>query len=161
MGPLPNEETMFKINRKIEYSLMALKHMNAKHQGELTTAKEICQAYHAPFDATSRALQIMAQKGLLKAAHGAHGGYLIQKDLGKISFLELCEWILGPVKMAECLQDHDCSLTHDCNIISPMLTLNQKMKEFYRMVSVRELIDFRHHDEKRVRQGLAPEPILV
>jgi Rrf2 family protein len=152
---------MFKINRKIEYSLMALKHMNAKRPGELTTAKEICQAYHAPFDATARALQIMAQKGLLRAEHGAHGGYLIQKDLDKVSFLELCEWILGPVTLAECLMDHECSLTHDCNIISPMLTLNQKMKEFYRMLPLRQLIDFRHHDESRVRQGPAAEPITV
>lgn len=133
---------MFKINRKIEYALMALRHMSKKMPGELSTAKEICAVYKAPFDATSRALQIMVQKGLLKSEQGAHGGYQIIKDLAEVSFLQLAEYILGPVNVADCLyqDEHFCDLTDTCNIILPVSRLNARMKEFYKNLSLYDLV---------------------
>jgi Rrf2 family nitric oxide-sensitive transcriptional repressor len=133
---------MLKINKKVEYALIALKHMGEKFPGELTTAKEICDLYKAPFDATARVLQIMAQHQLLKSEHGAHGGYLIQKDLSKISFLKLLEMIQGPLKIANCLHDDDqnCDLLETCSIITPITKLNDRMKTFYDTISIRDLI---------------------
>jgi Rrf2 family protein len=134
---------MFKINRKLEYALIALKHMSEKIPGELTSAKEISDAHHAPFDATARVLQIMAQKGVLKSEHGPHGGYQIQTDLARITFLQLSEMILGPVKLVECLHDENetaCELVSTCNIMSPIVQLNDKLKEFYSTITVRDLV---------------------
>lgn len=141
---------MFKINRKLEYALIALKHMNGKHPGELTTAKEICDVYKAPFDATSRVLQIMAQNGLLKSEHGAHGGYQILRDLAKISFLELTEWILGPIQLVDCLTDEDgnCDMVDTCNIISPINRLSGKIKSFYQSLAVRDLVESQSSGKK-------------
>lgn len=154
---------MFKINRKIEYSLMALKHMNDKHPGELSTAKEICLKYHVPFDATARVLQIMSQKGLLKSEHGAHGGYQIIKDLSKVSFFELCEWILGKVKLANCLhkKQHGCELIGECNILSPMLTLNEKLEELYHQLSLKQIIEAKHTAENKIRNLIDTQTLLV
>ncbi len=67
---------MFKINRKIEYALIALKYMSHKAPGQITSAKEICDMYNTPFDPTSRVLQIMAQHGIVQAEQGAKGGDL-------------------------------------------------------------------------------------
>ena len=135
---------MFKINKKLEYALISLKHMNGKYPGELSSAKEISEQFKTPFDATSRVLQIMAQNDLLKSEQGAHGGYQILKDLNKITFLELAEMILGKVNMAKCLYDDDgmnCELTETCNIVSPITRLNKKIRLFYESLSVRELIE--------------------
>jgi hypothetical protein len=43
---------MNKMNRKVEYALMALKFMSQINAGQLTSVKEICQSTGAPFDAT-------------------------------------------------------------------------------------------------------------
>ena len=59
---------MFKINRKIGYALIALKHMSHKSPGQLTSAKEICDTYLIPFDSTSRVLQNRAQKAGIKSS---------------------------------------------------------------------------------------------
>lgn len=133
---------MFKINRKIEYALMSLKHMMTKGSDELTTAKEISVVYKVPFDATARVLQLMAQNGLLKSEQGVRGGYQIVKDLTAVSFLELAEYILGPVNLVNCLyeDEHQCHLTSTCNIISPVSRLNVKMKEFYKDLSLSDLV---------------------
>ena len=94
---------MNKIHRKVEYALIALRHMKEKNQGQLTTVKEICRSYGCSFDATSRVLQVMVQKGLLKSEQGAQGGYLILKDLNTVSLLDLIEIVIGPINVVKCL----------------------------------------------------------
>ena len=136
---------MFKLNRKLEYALISLKHINHKQAGELSTAKEISKLYKTPFDATSRVLQLMAGGGILKSEQGAHGGYQILKDLTKVSFLDLAELIVGRVGMVDCLYEDDCACElHDsCNILSPIHWLNERTKEFYKSLTVFDLIETR------------------
>jgi Rrf2 family transcriptional regulator, nitric oxide-sensitive transcriptional repressor len=132
---------MNKVNRKLEYSLMALKHMSQKVPGELTTAKEVSESYQAPFDATARVMQIMAQKGLLKAEHGAFGGYLLTKDLSRVTLQDLINIIQGPTRIAKCMHKAEpCEIQSTCNIISPIHSLNQKLNDFYRSVVLKEIL---------------------
>ncbi len=137
---------MNKINRKVEYALIGLKHMHSKAPGELTTVKELSQMYGCPFDVASRVMQILVQKGLLRSEQGAHGGYQINRDLQRVSFYDLSEMILGPVEVARCLQsdEHDgCEIRGLCNIVTPMQNLNRRLVEFYRALSLRELLENR------------------
>jgi Rrf2 family transcriptional regulator, nitric oxide-sensitive transcriptional repressor len=133
---------MLKITRKLEYSLMVLRHTASKYQGELTTAKEVSDTYKTPFDVTSKVMQNLAQKGLLKSEQGAYGGYLLLKDLSKVSLFELIEIVEGPVAIVKCLNDGpaSCDMSSSCNIISPVQALNDRLIEFYKNLSVLDLI---------------------
>ncbi len=144
---------MFKINRKLEYALISLRHMSGKSQGQLTSAKEICDLYHTPFDPTSRVLQIMAQNGVLHAEQGAHGGYQVIKDLSKVSILDLTQMIEGPIQIVNCFHGNysHCDITSSCNVIAPMLNLNEKIGVFFKTINVKELISSRNQGEKQIR----------
>lgn len=144
---------MFKINRKLEYALIALRHMSAKAPGQLTSAKEICDIYHAPFDPTSRVLQIMASHDIVRAEQGAHGGYQILKDLNKVSMQDLTEIIEGPIQIVNCFHGNysHCDITSSCNVISPMLNLNERIAGLFKTISVGELILSRNQGEKQIR----------
>ena len=132
---------MNKINRKLEYALMALKYMSEKNQGDLTTVKEICQGYDCPFDATSRVLQQMARAGILKSEQGARGGYLLVTDLRKVSLFELIEIVIGPMGVAKCFAGLSaCGLSPKCNIAGPVHHLNEQLAGFYRGIKVGELL---------------------
>lgn len=133
---------MNKINRKLEYALMALKYMSQKIPGELTTAKEVSDAFHTPFDATARVMQQMAQKGgILRAEYGAAGGYQITKDLAKISIHDLVEIIEGPTALVKCLhKEGPCEIQGTCNIVSPVTHLNERLTEFYKSLSLKDLL---------------------
>ncbi|MEK7356500.1 MAG: Rrf2 family transcriptional regulator [Bdellovibrionota bacterium] len=148
---------MNKINRKVEYALIGLKHMRSKAPGELTSAKEISQLYGCPFDATSRVMQVLAQKGVLRSEQGAHGGYMITKDLTRLSFYDLSEMILGPVAVARCLHDQEgepaCEMRGTCNIVTPVQTLNRKLVEFYRALTIAELLETRAAAARAVTQA--------
>lgn len=145
---------MLKINRKIEYALIALKHMSTKAPGQLTSAKEICDIYRTPFDPTSRVLQIMTQHEILRAEQGAHGGYQILKDLSKITMGHLSDMIIGPIQIASCFNGNysQCELTHSCSVIGPMLNLNQKIIDLFQNIKISELILTRHTSEKAIRE---------
>ncbi|KYG60689.1 Rrf2 family transcriptional regulator [Bdellovibrio bacteriovorus] len=132
---------MNKINRKLEYALMALKHMSKKIPGELTSAKEVSDSFNTPFDATARVMQQMAQKGILRAEYGANGGYQITKDLSKVSIHDLVEIIEGPTALVKCLhKEAPCEIQGTCNIVSPITQLNHRLTEFYRSLSLKELL---------------------
>lgn len=141
---------MFKLNRKLEYGLMALKHMTQTSESHLTSAKEICQAYGVSFDPMAKVLQQLTQAGWLEAVQGAKGGYHLQKSLSDLTFLNLVEVLVGPVSLVDCLHEpdgHDCSLVSSCNVVSPMKRLNDKVKEFYQQITIAELVG-----------GFAPTP---
>lgn len=135
---------MNRIHRKLEYALIALKHMNQKRPGELTTVKEICQRYGTPFDATARVLQQMVQGKFLKSEQGAYGGYLIMRDLSKVSLRELIDKVVGPIEMVKCMGDGEldvpCEIKDKCNIMLPLMNLNEKLIRFYENINVYELI---------------------
>ena len=134
---------MFKMNRKIEYALIALKHMSSKNPGQLTSAKEICNLYHTPFDPTSRVLQIMAQNSILNAAQGAKGGYQIVKDLSKTSTRELSDMIVGPIKITNCAHADfsECKISSKCLITRAMVNLNESIQNLFDKIMVADLID--------------------
>ena len=144
---------MFKINRKIEYALIALRHIG-QFPDRLVSAKEICDTYQTPFDTTSRVLQIMVQHGVVKAEHGAYGGYKITKNLSTISFFELIEMVDGPVQIADCFHGSysQCDITSCCNVIAPMLNLNDRMAELFKTFTVQELLASRHHGDRTIKE---------
>ena len=146
---------MNRLNRKVEYALMALKIMTRKQRGEFTSANEIVEETGSPFDATARVLQRMGQCGLLQSEHGAHGGYKLVGNLQSLSMFELTEMILGEQATARCLQANgDCELVSRCNIVHPVSQLNQRFIEFYRNITIADLLN--EPAPKISQQGATP-----
>lgn len=131
---------MFKINRKIEYALIIIKHFYSNNQ-KILTVKEIADQYKLSFDLSAKILSSMAKQGWFLVKKGVRGGYVISEDFKEISFLELIEVIFGSVASVNCLSSHlSCDLISQCNLISPMYNLNNKIRKFCRSFSVFELI---------------------
>lgn len=149
---------MLKLNRKLEYAVIALKHMKGKAPGQLTTAKEISEVYHTPFDATARVLQIMTQKGLLKSEQGVQGGYIIVRDLQRTSLFDLVEYVLGPVEMAKCFQG-GCEIESSCNIKSPVMFLRTRLIDFYKGLTLWDLLDSSARIPAHTMTSHKPKPI--
>src|SRR3989344_1984649 len=132
---------MIKMNRKMEYALMALRHMSQKSTTQLTSAKEIADHMHIPFDVIARVLQVLSSKGLLKAEYGASGGYSLARPLSEVSVHDLSEMLEGHVSLTKCLSsDEPCDISSACNITNPILTLNKNVQEFYRSDPLSEVL---------------------
>jgi Rrf2 family protein len=139
---------MTKLNKKLEYALMALKYFadltELAKQGQVqesVSAKSIAEHTHAPYEVTARVLQVLSSHGVLKAEYGTQGGYRLAKDLKKINLHDLIHIIEGSTELANCLViDKECDLHKKCTITSPVQNLNKKVQEFYKSISVEEVL---------------------
>ncbi|WP_127717268.1 Rrf2 family transcriptional regulator [Halobacteriovorax sp. HLS] len=132
---------MLKVNKKLEYALMALKFMADKNSEQLTSAREICDKFKTPFDTTAKVMQTMNSHGILKSVKGIKGGYTLARELSTLSYLELAKVIEGKELGTVCQTNKGlCELHGDCNIVNPMITLGEKLNYFLSTLSIQELL---------------------
>src|SRR4051794_6763963 len=96
---------MIKLNKTSEYGLIALRHMSRKMASDpssVTSAREISDQYGFPFEITAKTLQRLRDSGLIQSAHGARGGYSLQKSLYQVSLAEFLEAMEGPQSIVSC-----------------------------------------------------------
>lgn len=130
---------MIKINRKVEYALMVLKLMQGKDSQELTTAREVCDKYHTPFDTTAKVMQLMNTGGLLHSQKGVKGGYTLARDLSEVSYVALVQLIEGKSFMMDC-HEGPCELFKSCNIAQPIRRLNDYIINIFSTLTLNELL---------------------
>ena len=132
---------MNKMNKKMEYALMALKLISSQPSGALTSAKEVSAQMHISFDVTARVLQALSARGLLKAEYGVDGGYSLARQLSDVSLHDLSNMLEGHTLLTKCLgSDELCETQPTCNITNPIANLNRKVQEFYKSVSLAEVL---------------------
>ena len=130
---------MLKLTRKVEYALIALRHMQALKPRKLTSAKEIAEAYGHPQQLLAKTLQQMARDRIIEAVQGSSGGYRILSNLDKISLKDFFEKLEGPLGIMDCYFDSDCIQIGACNIRVPIQRINENMRNMFSKMSLREV----------------------
>ena len=130
---------MLKITRKVEYALIALRHMQLKQSEELTSTKEIATRYGVPQQLLAKTLQHMARDGIIEAVQGSAGGYRVATNLEQISMKDFFEKLEGPLGMMDCYFDSDCIQFGSCNIRVPIQRINDNMRNLFSQMSVQEV----------------------
>jgi len=130
---------MLKITRKVEYALIALRHMQLKESKELTSTKEIATRYGVPQQLLAKTLQHMARDGIIEAVQGSAGGYRVATNLDQMSMKDFFEKLEGPLGMMDCYFDSDCIQFGSCNIRVPIQRINDNMRNLFSQMSVQEV----------------------
>ena len=129
----------YRVSRNLEYALMALSYMSNK-RGNCVSAREMVYHLRCPFHPFSRVLQKLVDHKFVTSKQGIKGGYILSKNLNKLSLYQLMSAILPNIEIADCLKG-DCNLLQSCNIKNPIHYLNKKFLEFYKTLSVFEILD--------------------
>lgn len=164
---------MLKINKKVEYALMALKHLSNENNRKmaenncehtLISAREICDQYGTPFDTVAKVMQVMNAHDLLKSVKGIKGGYYLNKNLNQISYMQLVRMIEGKEEIGRICQSPKgmCELFDKCNIVTPVEQLNKKLNSFLETLTIQELLhgtEFNHvHNDQHPKSMLEKNP---
>ena len=132
---------MLKINKKVEYALMALKFMAERQDGKLTTAREICDHFNTPFDTVAKVMQSLNNHDILNSVKGIKGGYQLNTNLNKLTYKEIEKIIEGKLDTNACKSTKGlCELYQTCNIITPVEKLRAQVDHFLSHLTLQELL---------------------
>ena len=70
---------MLNITKKVEYALIAIRHIKNSKENSLHSSKEIATRYNIPYELLSKVLQKLCKLKYLKAIKGPYGGYKLSK----------------------------------------------------------------------------------
>ena len=130
---------MLKITRKVEYALIALRHMQSNNKKGLASAKEIATIYGIPQQLLAKTLQQMARDSIIEAVQGPTGGYRILAKLDQISLKDFFEKLEGPLGMMDCYFESDCIQITSCNIRVPIQRINDNMRNMFSEMTLHEV----------------------
>ena len=129
---------MLKLTRKLEYALIALRHMQTKGD-TLSSTKEIADMYTIPREILAKTLQQMARLKYIDAVQGPKGGYRIDNVLSKINLTQFVEEMEGPLEMVECNINSDCIQINTCNIRMPINKINQNIRSIFNKINITDI----------------------
>tara|TARA_B100002051_G_scaffold223182_1_gene217622 strand:- start:199 stop:603 length:405 start_codon:yes stop_codon:yes gene_type:complete len=132
---------MLKINKSIEYALIAIKHIKTNNSNKLFSSRDISDLYNIPYELLSKILQRLCKLGYLQSVKGPNGGYLLKKSLNKISLIKFIEEFEGPVSFSQCTieTNTECNQFDLCNIKSPINEINNNIRELLSNMYLNEI----------------------
>jgi len=130
---------MLNITKKIEYALIALRHINNNGEGKLCSSNEIAKHYHMPKELLAKTLQALCKQGYVHAIKGPKGGYMLNTNLSNINLIDFIESIEGPVGIVKCSTDIDCELLDLCNIKSPINKINNNIRNVLKNINLQDI----------------------
>ena len=130
---------MFKITRKLEYALIALRHIQGQSEDKVVSAKEISGVYRIPLQLLAKILQELSKHDILEAIQGAHGGYRLKKSLDEMNMTALIQILEGPIGIMDCSIDTKCVQLDICNIQTPIKKINEKVRNMFDNISVHDI----------------------
>ena len=111
---------MLKLTKKVDYGLMAMKHLAEHADQGACSAKDVADAYRIPQEPLAKILQRLVKAGLLHSQHGTNGGYKLAREPGVISAFEVIRAIDGPLFITSCVTVRgECDQTELCTFGSP------------------------------------------
>ena len=68
---------MLQLSKKVEYGLIALRHMAMKPIGNVVTTKELANEYDLPYELLAKIMQKLVRGGVVRSLQGVKGGYTL------------------------------------------------------------------------------------
>jgi Rrf2 family protein len=133
---------MFKLSKKADYGLIAVKHLAMHRDQHACSASEIAEEYGISATLMAKVLQKLAHQSLVSAKHGSSGGYQLAKDPDVISALDVISAIDGPVLITSCVTSHgNCDATEKCSVREPLRRVNESILSVLGAVTISQLSD--------------------
>jgi Rrf2 family protein len=134
---------MLQLSKKVEYGLIALRHMAMHESGQVFTAKEISKVYDVPYELLAKVLQKLARTGMVISIQGVKGGYMLAKKPSEIPISTIIKIIEDEKPMiAECYVDgpKSCSIFDNCSIRRPLGKVQRNLNILFDKMTIQEIV---------------------
>ncbi len=134
---------MVRLSKKVEYGLIAIRHIATKATGELVTAKEIADAYGMPYEMLAKILQRLTKAGLIFSVQGVRGGYTLARNPTEIPVSTIISVLEGTAPMiAQCMSEgpDSCNVFATCTIKSPLTKVQANIERAFSTMTLSEIV---------------------
>ena len=133
---------MVRLSKRVEYGLIAIRHVATHSNGHAVTAREIADTYGISYELLSKVLQKMAKSGLIISHQGVHGGYTLAKSPGDITVSKIINVIEGTMPViAQCMVEGDsCGVFDVCTIKSPLHKVQANIERAFESMTLSEIV---------------------
>ena len=130
---------MLKITRKVEYALIALRHLQQNEQGKLCSAKTMSLEYGIPQELLAKILQKLSKENIIVSVKGPKGGYRISSDTSSINMTKFFEIMEGPMGIVDCYFDSNCEQLNGCTIREPINRINNSIRTMFDKMTLADI----------------------
>ncbi len=135
---------MFKLSKKVEYALIAIRDMASQQHHQIVTAKEIADRYHIPYELLAKVMQRLVRSGLIMSYQGVNGGYSLVRDPHTVTVSSVIQAIeeKQSVTILQCETEipENCIIHSTCTIKNPLIKLQGNINKVFDELTVSELV---------------------
>ena len=134
---------MLQLSKKVEYGLIALRHMAMNARGQVFTAKEIAVKYDIPYELLAKVLQKLTKAGVMFSIQGMHGGYSLAKKPSELQVSNIISVIEEEKPtIAECYADggENCSIFDICTIRKPLGKMQHNLNMLLENTTLEQIV---------------------
>ncbi len=134
---------MVRLSKKVEYGLIAIRHIATQRTNDVVTAKEIAAIYRIPYELLAKVLQRLAKAGLLVSIQGLHGGYTLARRPEEIPVADIIHAIEGTTPtIAQCMTEgaSSCEVYTTCTIKSPLTKVQANIERAFSSMTLSEIV---------------------
>jgi Rrf2 family protein len=134
---------MVRLSKKVEYGLIAIRHIATRPNGAVVTAREIAGTYHVSHELLAKVLQKMARANLIVSHQGVNGGYTLAKNPTDITVSRIINAIEGNIPMiAQCMVEgpDSCGVFDVCTIKSPLHKVQANIERAFESMTLSEIV---------------------
>ena len=134
---------MVRLSKKVEYGLIAIRHIATRTNGDIVTAKEIADRYQIPYELLAKVLQKLSRAGLITSTQGVRGGYTLTKSPNEISVSMIIHAIEGAtMAITQCIADgpDSCDVFRVCTIKSPLTKVQANIETAFNNMTLAQIV---------------------
>ena len=134
---------MLRLSKKVEYGMIAMRHMATKGFGDVTTAKEVSKRYEIPYELLAKVLQRLSRKGLIVSHQGVKGGYTLMSNAADISLSAIiCAIEQNVPAIIQCIAESPeaCSIWNTCTIRDPLVKIQHSIDQIFSKTTLQEIV---------------------
>lgn len=133
-----------KINQATDYGFRAVLYLASQPPGEVVEAQIIARSQVVPMRYLLKIMPYLIKAGIISSQRGVGGGYMLARQPGDISLLDVIEAIEGPIHLNRCLQDPEYCTKQGasyCTVHQALEDIERRLVQDFRQYSFADLLD--------------------
>ncbi len=131
---------MLRLSKKVEYGLIAIRHLALLPDGSTATSREIADEYLLPYELCCKTLSQLSRTGLIRSTQGTRGGFMLGRPAVEITVQDVILSIEGDQALTDCLEGRGCAIHDICTIKDPLRRVQENISEAFKKMTLAEML---------------------